>query len=142
MLWNWNIIDSCFIASSWRITSKGMFAGSCIGVVLLVMSLEFMRRAVKEYDRYLVNNHVAAHSDAGSASSTSIPTFKPNVLQQVIRAFLHMVQFTVAYFIMLYAPSPRSARATEDFLHTNAPGKGWPCTITAISSYASLWAPS
>ncbi|KLU81392.1 hypothetical protein MAPG_00482, partial [Magnaporthiopsis poae ATCC 64411] len=26
MLWNWYTIDTCFIASSWRVTSAGMFA--------------------------------------------------------------------------------------------------------------------
>lgn len=31
-----------------------MFAGSCIGVVLLVMCLEALRRLSKEYDRYIL----------------------------------------------------------------------------------------
>ncbi|KAL0935537.1 ctr copper transporter [Colletotrichum truncatum] len=125
MLWNWNIIDSCFIARSWRITSHGMFAGSCIGVILLVMSLEMLRRAVKEYDRYLIRSHkarwVAAgagapssesagdHGKAGSSSAVAaanavvIPPFRPNVLQQAVRALIHMCQFAVAYFVMLLA---------------------------------------
>jgi len=58
MLWNWNTIDSCFIASSWKITSKGVFAGSCIGVVCLTIMLELLRRATKEYDRYLLDKHL------------------------------------------------------------------------------------
>lgn len=33
-----------FLAESWHVTSKGMFAGSCIGVICLVISLEFLRR--------------------------------------------------------------------------------------------------
>ncbi|KAH0437113.1 hypothetical protein CcaCcLH18_03981 [Colletotrichum camelliae] len=124
MLWNWNTIGSCYIASSWKITSNGMFAGSCIGVLLLTMSLEMLRRAVKEYDRYLIRNHQARWADAGSsvpssesagdhtkgpsttvaaANGTGIPPFRPNILQQAIRALLHMVQFAVAYFIMLLA---------------------------------------
>ena len=118
MLWNWNTIDSCFLARSWRITSPGMFAGSCIGVVLLVMSLEMLRRAVKEWDHYLVRTHRAKYavvegdrgekgsdkgekgSDSGGSCST-IPAFRPNLWQQTIRALLHMVQFAVAYFVML-----------------------------------------
>ncbi|KAI8164712.1 Copper transport protein ctr4 [Colletotrichum sp. SAR 10_70] len=124
MLWNWNTVGSCYIASSWKITSNGMFAGSCIGVLLLTMSLEMLRRAVKEYDRYLIRNHQARWADAGSsvpssenagdhtkgpsttvaaANGTGIPPFRPNILQQAIRALLHMVQFAVAYFIMLLA---------------------------------------
>lgn len=118
MLWNWNTVDSCFIASSWRITSKGMFAGSCIGVILLVMTLELLRRSVKEWDRYIIKQHVAAHnaasaspsapsSDSGkngdAAACAPIPPFRPNLWQQAIRALLHTMQFAVAYFVMLLA---------------------------------------
>ncbi|KAF8849986.1 hypothetical protein BDZ45DRAFT_680109 [Acephala macrosclerotiorum] len=39
-----------FIARSWHITFYGMFAGSCIGVILLEMALEFLKRASREYD--------------------------------------------------------------------------------------------
>jgi len=115
MLWNWNVIDSCFIAQSWHIKTNAMFAGSCIGVILLVMSLEFLRRAVKEYDRYLIRQHVARHdraigdgaSSGGSkngdrvAACAPIPPFRPSVLQQAVRSLLHMVQFAIAYFVML-----------------------------------------
>jgi copper transporter 1 len=115
-----------FISSSWHITSRGMFAGSCIGVILLVMSLEFLRRASREYDRYIVKqaqlkqqrqesagHALEAQSDNGSgktpALATTAPTssnvrgFRQNVFQQIIRALFHMVQFAVAYFIMLLA---------------------------------------
>ncbi|KAF2477696.1 Ctr-domain-containing protein [Lindgomyces ingoldianus] len=131
MLWNWYTVDSCFIAKSWHITSKGMFAGSCIGVILLVVVLEFLRRAGKEYDRFIVSQHtrsLASSNGAVTASTSSTSshdgakpkapttsaaasachpapqaTFRPNVLQQAIRALLHMLQFAVAYFIMLLA---------------------------------------
>ncbi len=43
-----------FISSTWHITSNGMFAGSCIGVILLVCTLEFIRRLVREFDRYVI----------------------------------------------------------------------------------------
>jgi copper transporter 1 len=121
MLFNFETIDACFLADTWQITSKGMFAGSCIGVILLVMSLEFLRRSVKSYDRYLIRQHEAkfmnvdAPADSGSDTAAGknggtgpvcrpvagIPPFRPNVFQQAIRALLHMVQFAVAYFIML-----------------------------------------
>jgi solute carrier family 31 (copper transporter), member 1 len=101
-----------------------MFAGSCIGVILLVMSLEFLRRASKEYDRYIIKQAqlkqeghgqgiINTPDDNGSGKSPvrgtatanrgSARNFKPNVFQQVIRALFHMVQFAVAYFIMLLA---------------------------------------
>lgn len=120
MLWNWNTIHSCFISSSWHITSRGMFAGSCIGVILLGITLEFLRRSIKEYDRFLVRQHHARSLDAAAntppAVATScckptdapkdgacivIPPFRPNVWQQAVRATLHLFQFAVAYFLML-----------------------------------------
>jgi copper transporter 1 len=112
-----------FLSSSWHITSKGMFAGSCIGVILLVLSLEFLRRVGKEYDRYIINQYnkslpTATTSSSGSSSNhvpkgpsvsaapssnTIAKRFRPSVIQQAVRALLHMVQFAVAYFIMLLA---------------------------------------
>jgi copper transporter 1 len=93
-----------------------MFAGSCIGVILLVMSLEFLRRLGKEYDRYILRQY-QTHFQAGKtdfdngsndsralAAGNAVPaTFRPNAIQQAIRATLHMVQFAVAYFVMLLA---------------------------------------
>lgn len=127
MLWNWTTINACFISSSWHITSSGMFAGSCIGVILLVMSLEFLRRTAKEYDAYLIRQFQrsllasptsndpllsrASSTDKGKCLPGSTPVvvgattavFRPNVLQQAVRALLHMLQFAAAYFIMLLA---------------------------------------
>lgn len=128
MLWNWNTVDSCFISSSWHVTSRGMFAGSCIGVLLLVMLLELLRRMVKEYDALLVRKHSTTNnvgapaaagraqqggSDSGESKNHAlsvqpvgtIPSgrFRPTVLEQAVRALLHMCQFAVAYFVMLLA---------------------------------------
>ncbi|KFA63341.1 hypothetical protein S40285_01811 [Stachybotrys chlorohalonatus IBT 40285] len=123
MLWNWNTIDSCFISETWRVRSTGMFAGSCIGVVLLVMSLELLRRSVKEYDRYLIRKHLErrlvasptavastpSRKDSGDGAVAPITTlssasgYRPNIFEQAIRALLHMLQFAVAYFVMLLA---------------------------------------
>ncbi|KAK3997797.1 Ctr copper transporter family-domain-containing protein [Cladorrhinum sp. PSN332] len=109
MLWNWNTVDSCFIARSWHIRSAGMFAGSCIGVVLLVMLLELLRRSVKEYDRYLLRKAttsvVTTEGGKGDAPVcvTSSKGYRPSILEQAIRALLHMCQFAVAYFVMLLA---------------------------------------
>ncbi|KAH8423148.1 high-affinity Cu transporter CTR3 [Aspergillus melleus] len=146
MLWNWNTIDACFLSSTWHITSKGMFAGSCIGVILLVMSLEFLRRVGREYDAFIIrrarlrNQYLDSstststtnvHTGSGSSSkapdtttttNTTNPNkndnnnihtpypktnrrdeFRPTPIEQTIRALLHMVQFAVAYFVMLLA---------------------------------------
>jgi copper transporter 1 len=90
-------------------------------VILLVVLLEFLRRAGKEYDRYIVAQHIktlspTVSSSASSAAGTSkdpatattsrivvAPRFRPSVLQQATRALLHMLQFAVAYFVMLLA---------------------------------------
>lgn len=107
-----------------------MFAGSCIGIVCLAIFLEFLRRSVKEWDRYLVKQHIVKHTAAASASSTvdregkeptatatsaacgvAIPAFRPNLWQQAVRAFLHTAQFTVAYFIMLMGELSSSTTA-------------------------------
>lgn len=108
-----------FIAKSWHITSHGMFAGSYIGVILLVMSLELLRRLGKEYDRYILRQHQRSisctpvytsqvggsklDSDNGSNDNKALTngnaaamTFRPNAIQQGARATLHMVQFAVA----------------------------------------------
>jgi copper transporter 1 len=119
MLWNWYTIDACFLARSWRITSKGAFAGSCIGVILLVVVLEALRRSAVEYDGYLIRKNAqrqdsVPRSDSASDGSTNkVPSTvvkpvaftpaRPNIVEQAIRALLHMLQFAVAYFIMLLA---------------------------------------
>lgn len=113
-----------FVSSSWHITTNSMFAGSCIGIILLVMSLEFLRRLAKEYDRHILRQyqrHVLsvstqsiseskegkAVSCGSSSNDRRVPfvskTFRPNMLQQFVRAILHTLQFAVAYLVMLLA---------------------------------------
>ncbi|KAL2864181.1 high-affinity Cu transporter CTR3 [Aspergillus lucknowensis] len=144
MLWNWTTIDSCFLARSWHIRSRGMFAGSCIGVILLVIILEFLRRIAREYDAFIVHRaqiraqtqHLSpspssAHTSTAESppstnedhAKTTTPTavaaggggqggwggqaagirVRPNLTEQFVRALLHMLQFAVAYFVMLLA---------------------------------------
>ncbi|KAI9790261.1 MAG: Copper Transporter integral membrane protein that functions in high affinity copper transport [Peltula sp. TS41687] len=68
MLWNWYTVDSCFIARSWHVRSHGTFAVSCIGVVLLVILLEGLRRTQRELDRYLLRRAAAASASASASS--------------------------------------------------------------------------
>ena len=133
MLINYNTIDSCFISENWKISSTGMFAGSMIGIVLLAVLLEFLRRSVKEFDKYLVKQHIRKHSAsspvAGSsdeasgsknaamstvAAASGVPPFRPTFWQQAIRAILHTSQFTVAYFIMLLGTHAFSLAGVPD----------------------------
>jgi len=95
-----------------------------------VISLEFLRRAQREYDRYISNQNGSTHGNAsligGGASGTvssddvgkayrrldmvrlthdnvNMAKFRPSLLQQAARSLLFMLQFAVGYFIMLLA---------------------------------------
>ena len=130
MLWNWYTIDACFLSRTWHIRSKGAFGGSCIGVILLVISLEFLRRTQREFDRYLTRrnrSHLAvadsrdgssdeSGEDAGSGArkngnisarllsrGRTDYASRLKLWQQVVRSFLYMMQFAVGYFAMLLA---------------------------------------
>ncbi|EAQ89396.1 hypothetical protein CHGG_06015 [Chaetomium globosum CBS 148.51] len=59
MLWNWYTIDACFLTSSWHIASHGAFAATCLGVMLMVVVLEALRRLGKEYDEHIQRDFAA-----------------------------------------------------------------------------------
>ncbi|KAM0078292.1 Copper Transporter integral membrane protein that functions in high affinity copper transport [Fusarium odoratissimum] len=114
MLWNWNTIDACFLASSWQIKNQGMMAATCIGVILLVILVEFFRRMGKEYDALLqrgFQRQATTHSvslAAAGCTGAVVPTsqrltYRASPLQQFIRAFIHAATFAGAYIIMLLA---------------------------------------
>lgn len=131
MLWNWTTINSCFISRSWHVHTRGGFAGTCIGVVLMGITVELVRRVQREFDRHLLAKWLArqqelnpsavlasasAESDASKTSSfitKILPTtparalaggyYHPSVLEQALRAFLYLIQYAGAYFIMLLA---------------------------------------
>ncbi|KAK8134435.1 Ctr copper transporter family protein [Apiospora sp. TS-2023a] len=104
MLWNWDTIDACFLTSTWRITTQAMFAGTCIGVILLVVTLIFLRRAHKEYDAFLLRKHDRAQAAKGLAADEGPGgVYCPTALEQAVRALLYTLQFANAYFVMLLA---------------------------------------
>lgn len=139
MFWNWYTVDACFLSTTWHITSRGMFAGSCIGVIGLVILLEFLRRLQRECDRHIQQkpmrdrNPGLAFSNSKSGRNGSLneistsntedpphsavpllgewerlsplrgPDHVPTVFQQGVRAGIYMLQFAVAYMIMLLA---------------------------------------
>ena len=117
-----------------------MFAGSCIGVISLVILLEFLRRLQRGYDRHIQQvrtrdrkarlairrskaggdgsvNDVSAgsledppHSAVpllgeweGWSAPVRGPGHVPTVFQQGVRAGFYVLQFAVAYMIMLLA---------------------------------------
>jgi copper transporter 1 len=132
MLWNWYTIDACFLASSWHIKTKGMFAASCIGVALLVVCLEFLRRLGKEYDAYILRqfhrraaslqyqprvSYAAPKFDNGLTANGCGPdascapplpeqrfiTFRATPAQQITRGIIHAATFGLGYIVMLLA---------------------------------------
>lgn len=125
MLWNWYTIDACFLAETWHIRSNGAFVGSCIAVIFLVVSLELLRRAQREFDRYLVRhnvNPIPRHDDSeGEDGDSDRRQGKANTAisiqragnfeskaqlklwQHAVRSFLYMLQFAVGYLVMLLA---------------------------------------
>lgn len=110
MLWNWTTIDACFISSDWHVRSHGAFAGTCIGVVLMGVTLEALRRGAREYDQWIVRDFrsrlasaTATARDDQTAMTRRTAVFRPRVTQQLIRAVLHAATFGVAYMLMLMA---------------------------------------
>lgn len=89
-----------------------MFAATCIGVGLMVVMVEFLRRLGKEYDCLIYRRfrqHVEAQSaarpktDSGSLRRPQSVVFRPSPLQQLIRAVIHAATFGLAYIVMLLA---------------------------------------
>jgi len=163
---------SGFLSRTWHIRSTGAFAGTCIGVILLVMVLEALRRVGREYESFIIrrarlrrkffsvssrrgvkpsfrwitgprgNSAPHKHDDGPSGEDLITPVkdnplrpktsdvsnemhrddailgdtktshqigrakfgpYRPSPMEQLVRAFLHMLQFAIAYFIMLLA---------------------------------------
>ncbi|KAI1764627.1 Ctr-domain-containing protein [Hypoxylon sp. FL1150] len=120
MTWNWNTVGTCFLAETWQIETEGSFAASCIGVFVLVICLEFLRRLGREYDGFILRQFqqhvIAAQARAseleGSSCCSDAPapapgpqvvTFRATPLQQLIRSIIHAAAFGVAYVLMLIA---------------------------------------
>ncbi|KAF8656754.1 hypothetical protein AX16_002433 [Volvariella volvacea WC 439] len=111
MLWNWTTVDACFISRQWQIRSTGGYVGTVIGVFLIVVALEGVRRMAREYDRRLLKE---ASARLGSRSTDSEkghlqpfggadPGFSPSLIQQTIRSLFYFVQFSTGYILMLLA---------------------------------------
>jgi len=73
MLWNWYTVDTCFLSSTWHNNTKAKFAGSVIGVFLLVIAIEGLRRLARDYDRRIVKQAMAKHAlTNGNGGSTPV----------------------------------------------------------------------
>ncbi|KAJ6032510.1 high affinity copper transporter [Penicillium herquei] len=106
MLFNWYTIDACFLSSGWQIKNRGMFAVTCIGVILLVILVEGFRRLGKEYDLFLTRQCQRQASILGAKNGANTGghiRLRVTPLQQLARAVIHAVTFGGAYIIMLLA---------------------------------------
>ncbi|WVW78667.1 hypothetical protein I302_100627 [Kwoniella bestiolae CBS 10118] len=100
MIWNWDVIDTCFISSGWHNTTRGAFAASCIGVTFMAVLLELLRRVARDYDRLILKQL--------SNVSIKLQNHRPRratPLQQLIRSLIHVAVFGVAYLLMLLVMS-------------------------------------
>lgn len=112
MLFNWYTIDACFLSTGWQIKNNGMFAATCIGIILLVILVEALRRLGKEYDTLLTRQFqrqaaaLAAKKDNCVTRTESVGLglkFRVTPLQQLARAVIHALTFGGAYIVMLLA---------------------------------------
>ncbi|PBP15898.1 high affinity copper transporter [Diplocarpon rosae] len=118
MLLNWHTIDACFLSSIFHIRSSFTFFLACLGAFALVISLEFIRRFQREFDRYLrKRNKYLRDKEYGPPAEMEEklldqPTeiraddgTKPKaivvVLQQFSRGLIHVGQFSISYCVML-----------------------------------------
>jgi len=98
-----------------------MFAATCIGAAMLVVSLEFLHRASTEWDAYLLRQFqrqlrlrqtalaVISPNNCCDGPATTLgaqyATFRATSLQQLCRAIIHGITLGVAYLLMLIVMS-------------------------------------
>ncbi|KAF5534928.1 copper transport CTR3 [Fusarium phyllophilum] len=51
-LWNWNTIGACFVFEGWYISSRALFAITCLGAIGVAMAFEFACRVTREWERH------------------------------------------------------------------------------------------
>jgi len=117
MLLNWHTIDACFLSSAFKIRSSFGFFLACLAAFLLVISLEFLRRSQRYFDRYLRAKNafleqkgyeapveemeeklLAKEGKAGNGKERVVVVV---VVEQSARGLLHVLQFSVSSCIML-----------------------------------------
>ncbi|KAJ6020510.1 hypothetical protein N7540_006014 [Penicillium herquei] len=99
-------ISVSFLTHSWHIRSSGIFAGSCIGVILLVILLEGLRRLGREYDAFIFRRARIRHFYL--TPSDNYANRKTKTLAQRSQKSLHrdtdIVPGTVEHVLTLATP--------------------------------------
>ncbi|WVQ84102.1 hypothetical protein IAT38_006247 [Cryptococcus sp. DSM 104549] len=117
MLFNYKTIDACFLSSSWHIRSQAMFGGTCFGILLLCVLVEFLRRAGRDLDRWLVKRAQQGGAGGGvlvgglgkdGEGEETVRTvvrpagqYVPPWPHHLLRSLVYGSQFTLAFLIML-----------------------------------------
>ncbi|ORX99321.1 Ctr-domain-containing protein [Basidiobolus meristosporus CBS 931.73] len=115
MVFNWQYNNLCVVFSGWRITSAGIMAASCIGIILIAFIHEYIRRAARQLDNHIViknskNITPVAVSEVVEKSESPIPgdyygrtrvLLQITWLQQFYRSLLYALQVLVSFFLML-----------------------------------------
>ncbi|KAF2423649.1 hypothetical protein EJ08DRAFT_442161 [Tothia fuscella] len=116
---NWDTVDFCFLFDSWRISSRGMFAGFCICVAAIVVFHEFLCHWARELDLSLTrsglpttatgprhprdftyeskNDHDSAPFNGYGAeqSEKKRSPWTVKLIQHIIRALLYTLQYAM-----------------------------------------------
>lgn len=82
MIWNWKVINSCFLSEGWHVKTRGQFAGTCIGIFCWVVFLVWLRKARSAFDSYIVQNKARRLAKVGNvnvAQNTAQANGQPNI---------------------------------------------------------------
>ncbi|KAK8038718.1 hypothetical protein PG993_007129 [Apiospora rasikravindrae] len=113
LLWNWDTIDTCFLAPSWYNNSTIKFAFSCIFVFIFAVTLQVFYHSLKTFDAALLlkehnrresrdgNQTEKGPEEGGSCCCRRLLRYSPSVWEQTFRAFVYTMTFANAYILML-----------------------------------------
>ncbi|VDB95989.1 unnamed protein product [Peniophora sp. CBMAI 1063] len=95
MLWNTQIEDTCIVFKEWHISSKFIFAISCLAIVAISLGYEWLRA----YQRSVDTQIALALSRGKGRSSSSIMNVP--VPARTLRAVLYGCSVFISFFLML-----------------------------------------
>ncbi|KAG8956209.1 hypothetical protein FRC04_004285 [Tulasnella sp. 424] len=107
MLWNWETVDTCVVFRSWHVYNMTQFVITCLIIVLIGVSFEWLRKVQKGYDAKLSRGPVGGAGTKRSrspppASRAGVPTSNRLALTpRLIRASLYGLIVFISFFIML-----------------------------------------
>uniref|UniRef100_A0A1D1YNN7 Copper transport protein n=1 Tax=Anthurium amnicola TaxID=1678845 RepID=A0A1D1YNN7_9ARAE len=105
MLFNWDTERLCIIFSWWSVNSIGFLILSCLVVIFLAASFEFLKLVLRKYDSKI---YTSSHSQLQEGRDTNPEEVasQNNVIritytQHLVRTFIHTAQVFLSFFLML-----------------------------------------